>query len=120
MRVGWRHRSDELAIAARPAVADRFVRPRVHAPHIGRCVSGSYELGGQVAPPIVPGFIAIGSVQNGVKILPSAARSLHVGVASALRTRSARSCPSVPPTHFEVSLSRGSTSDSDTDPFLIG
>src|SRR5712671_16550 len=36
-----------------------------------RCVSGSYELGGQFAPPIVPGFIAIGSVQNGVKILPS-------------------------------------------------
>ncbi len=36
-----------------------------------RCVSGSYELGGQFAPPIVPGFSAIGSVQNGVKILPS-------------------------------------------------
>src|SRR4029079_5904151 len=36
-----------------------------------RCDSGSYELGGQFAPPIVPGFMAIGSVQNGVKILPS-------------------------------------------------
>ncbi len=45
-----------------------------------RCVSGSYELGGQFAPPIVPGFIAIGSVQNGVKILPSLMTAAPLGI----------------------------------------